>query len=189
VRLVLFLVPVLALASCSAVGPAAYPREQRLLLTYYWLTVDQYDASGDLDATTGFTNQNEPDVDGWDLQLDVRLDALNAVVGYSDREYGFTARADEYFGGLKWFVGSENTYFMAVGRYGPELDLTRAGVPMNGDAYFGYGVGGGVTSQMTENIFLDVKILYEDLFSDIDVGSSGLDLDGIVGSIGVGILF
>jgi opacity protein-like surface antigen len=178
-------------SSCSAVGPAAYAKEQRLLLTYYRITTDEYHASGDLNAATGFLNEGDPDLDGWDAQLDVDMSFGNVVAGYSDREYGNFGRAEEWFGGMKWWLGGtgKNTYFMVVGRYADELTLKSPSSPVNGDAYYGYGVGGGVTAQMTENIFLDFKVLYERLIGGVDIGPDEVQLSGLVGSFGIGVLF
>ena len=86
-------------------SPRGYVQEQKFLITYHSITLDDYSASGDLNAATGFVNNDEPDVDGWDVQLDVDLKLADVVVGYADREIGFEAEAIEYFGGLKWWFG------------------------------------------------------------------------------------
>jgi hypothetical protein len=41
---------------------------------------------------------------------------------------------------------------------------------------------------MTDNIFLDFRLMYERLFNDIEVGSSKVQIDGLVGSVGIAIV-
>ena len=186
-RFLLLALVLAPLAACQTSGP---PRQQNLLVTYSRITTDRYDASGDLNNTNGFENDDEPDVDGWSVGLDLDLGGnLGASVAYSDREYGDDAEAEEWSGGLKYWLGGQNSYLIGLVRYAEELELNDVTSTMNGDSYWGYGIGTGITSQATENIFLDLRVVYEGLFDDISIGTDQIDLKGFVVSIGVGLLF
>ena len=122
-----------------------------------------YSAEDKADAA-GLNTAGDPDVDGWSAQLDIGFSSFGLVAGYSDREYGSSVNATEYYGGFRYWLGGSNKagYLMGVGRYSEGLEFAAG----NSDSYWGYGIGGGALTQMTENIFLDGRLMDELLLDD-----------------------
>lgn len=174
----------LALASCSALtAPQRYGTpNQRLMVTASKVTYDEYDAS-DPTNSAGLAFNSEPDVDGWSAQVDLYFKGPSVLVGYSDRDYGDAAKSDEVFAGGRYFWGGDARVFYLMGVVRVSSGLEVAGT--ESDNYWGWGLGAGSTAQMTDNFFIDVRLMYEDLFSEIDFGANEVELDGLVGTIGV----
>ena len=141
-----------------------------------------YSAEDKTDAA-GLNTAGDPDVEGWSAQLDVGLGGFGLVAGYSDREFGSAVDSTEYYAGLRYWLGGTTRagYLMAVGRYSEGLEIAAG----QSHSYWGYGVGGGAMTQMTENIFLDGRLMYELLTRDINVGVNDVDLHGLVISLGI----
>jgi len=135
------------------------------------------------EGAAGFVTSGDPDIDGWSLQLDLGSGGYSGVFGYDDREYGSVVNSTEFFGGVRMWLGggSKAGYLMAVGRYSKGLEATR----QDSEDYWGYGIGGGALTQMTDNIFLDGRMMYEGLIGDIELGADDIDLHGLVISLGI----
>ncbi len=156
------------------------------MLSYSKPLESNYSASGTISAPGAINpiEAKDPDVDGWTAQGDLIFGSWGVLAGYSKREFGSNIDSKEYIGGFRyWLGGSKAGYLIALGRYSEGLEIPAG----DSHSYWGYGVGAGTLTQMTENIFLDARLLYEQLFDDIGVGPTDVDLHGLVISLGIAI--
>ena len=152
------------------------------MITFMKPLESNYSANDKTNAA-GFMTSGDPDIDGWSAQLDLGSGGYSGVLGYNDREYGSVVNSTEFFGGVRMWLGggSKAGYLIAVGRYSKGLETNGP----DSEDYWGYGIGGGALTQMTDNIFLDGRMMYEDLIGDIEIGANDVDLHGLVISLGI----
>ncbi len=168
---------------------------QRYALSVRALAYEDYEQSAE--GLGDESVDGETDVKGWGLEAELVGSGGPAVVfGWTQREYGNDqeADADEVHLGLKFYLGSDRIvpYGIANLRYSEGLEFSPELAPaFQTQDYFGFAAGFGAVFLVDASFFIDVRVQYEDLLDDIELGSGLGDagLSGWVGSIGAGFSF
>lgn len=164
-------------------GASSCATHQNIAVAVHTVAYDTVDASP---TAPGFELSGGIDVKGYGAEVAFTDYGPDFLVGIEQREYE-DVDALEYWGGLRWvFCGGTFTpYAMGKLRYSDALELAAG----DSDSYVGWGLGGGCLVWATDMIFFDLNVMYEALFQDVDAIGADVDLDGWVGTVGVGIAF
>ena len=115
-----------------------------------------------------------------------------AMLGWDEREYE-DVDSTEFYAGLRFMLARTDVrpYLAAKVRYGLGLEFPSTALTSDfeSDEFWGVGAGGGLMAFATDNLFFDLNLSYEDVFEDIDAEGVDVDLDGWVGTVGVGFAF
>lgn len=175
----------LALAAVLAFtfGASSCATHQNIAVAVHAVAYDTVDASA---TAPGFQIDGGIDVKGYGAEVAFTAYGPDFLVGVEQREYE-DVDAREYWGGLRWMFGADtfSPYLMGKLRYGEGLEFTAG----DSDEYIGWGAGGGFLVWATDVIFFDLNLMYEAVFQDIDAVGADVDLDGWVGTVGVGVAF
>ena len=151
---------------------------------------DDYEA----DASAGGTAIGSGDVelDGFGAEAVFFGRGPDLLLGWDDREYE-NVDSTEFYAGLRFPLARTDVrpYLAGKVRYGLGLEFpsTALTTEFDSDEFWGWGAGGGVLAFVSDNLFFDFNLSYEDVFDDIDAEGVDVDLDGWVGTVGVGIAF
>lgn len=138
------------------------------------------DAEGDLEGVT----EEDVDLTGFGLHAALLSPIVDVVVGIDQREYEDSDTPELDVGLRKrllslWLLSA---YIEANLRYGFDLDTGTAS-----DDYFGYSAGFGALVDLNESLFLNFRVMYDT--TDIEGGVRDIDVDGLIGTVGIGIKF
>ena len=99
----------------------------------------------------------------------------------------------EFHLGARYAFGKTDMrpYLGANVRYGfglrfPDSPPTPA---YDSEDFWGWSAGGGLIAFLTDRVFVDVNVMYEDVFGEIDANGVDVDLQGWAGSLGLGFGF
>lgn len=168
--------PLLLLATLPLL--AASCQTNLLTLEARGIVID--DAEGDLDSV----NEENVDLTGYGLHAALMSPIVDVVVGIDQREYE-NSDTPELDVGLRkrlidiWLLAA---YIEANVRYGFDLDTGNVS-----EDYFGYSAGFGALVDLNESLFLNFRIMYDT--TDIEGGVRDIDVDGLIGTVGIGIKF
>lgn len=166
-------------------------RGHRYNMMAYGVALDDYEAEG---TPEGIATDRALDADGWGAEFEALGTGPSLIVGYQDRTFDERIHSEEVYVGLKLYLGEQRVcpYVTAVARWLPGLELeeTLFGPALEADDNWGWGAGGGLVVQITDNLYLDGRVLYEATFDDYDLGvGEPLELDGWIGLLGAGFSF
>jgi len=139
------------------------------------------------DATApGLGLDGAVDVEGVGVDVALMGHGADFLLGYENREYD-DVEADEFWAGLRqtWDQGRFSPYILGKVRYSDGLELPGG----DSESFVGWGLGIGVLIWATEHVYLDLNLVHEDLFQDADTPTGDIDLDGWVGTAGIGFAF
>ncbi|MEM9382600.1 MAG: hypothetical protein AAGB93_21790 [Planctomycetota bacterium] len=170
------LVLLAALASCQSMGAGVLSLEARALV------LD--DAEIDQGSQNGGVNSTDIDVEGYGVHAAVMTPIIDVLGGLEQREYGNDDTPELVLGVRRRFLEVWRLRPFVEGnvRYGFELDTGEAS-----EDYFGWQVGLGLILDLTDHLFLNARLMYDR--ADIDTGSGSTDVDGLVGTLGIGWAF
>ena len=139
----------------------------------------------DFDAATEF-GEEDLDLSGYGLEAAFMTPIVDFIGGIDQREYE-DEKATEARLGLRrrilefWRL---HPYIAADLRYGIDLDTGTDEVD-----YTGWDAGIGALLDLTDHLFLDFRLVYEETGDDIEIGDEETSIGGIVGSVGLGWSF
>lgn len=143
------------------------------------------DASLD-EAELGSAFQEEDvDVTGYGAQLALMTPIVDLLAAVDKRDYDDEDSTELSLGARRRVLEIWRFHPYVEGNLRYALDLDNGDV---GDDYFGWNLGAGTLFDLTDTLFLNVRVMYETLSIDLPA-NSGVDLDGIVATIGLGVAF
>ena len=148
----------------------------------------------EVDASSGGSaiGSDEIDLDGYGAEALFLRSSPAFVLGWDEREYE-DVDSTEFYAGLRFLLARTDLrpYLSAKLRYGKGLEFpsTALSPAFDSDEFWGWGAGGGLMAFVSDNVFFDLNLAYEDVFDDIDAEGVDVDLDGLVGTVGVGFAF
>ncbi|MEL6430766.1 MAG: hypothetical protein AAFU73_16960 [Planctomycetota bacterium] len=138
------------------------------------------------DAEGRLSNLTEDDVEltGYGAHLAVMTSVVDVVGGIDQREFEDSDTPELNVGLRKrlFDVAIVQGYVEGVLRYGFDLDTQDVS-----EDYFGYSAGFGALIDLGESLFLNARVMYDS--TSIDVGPEDVDVDGLIGTIGIGLRF
>ncbi len=173
--------PLAALAAVAVCASCQSMSEGFFAFSAYGVVYEDTEID-DIDAGTSF-DDDDVDLKGYGGQVAFMtpiVDFLGAVEvrDYEDEDakeakLGLRRRILEF-----WRL---HPYIVADARFGFDLDT---GVEESD--YTGWDGGIGALLDVTEHIFLDFKLVYEQTGDDIELPSETTQIDGVVGTLGLG---
>ncbi len=159
-----------ALASCQALPADFLSLEARAIV------VD--DAEGDL-AGIG---EEDVELTGYGVHAAIMTGIVDVVAGIDQREFETNDTPELDIGLRKRLFGlwKLDTYIEANWRYGVDLETQTAS-----EDYFGYNVGFGALLDIDGTYFLNFRAMYDS--TSIDVAAGSVDVEGLIGTVGLGI--
>ena len=135
------------------------------------------DATGDL----GGIGKEDVDLTGYGVHAAFMTGIVDVVAGVDQREFESSDTPELDLGLRKRLIGlwKLQAYVEANLRYG--FDLKTRNVS---DDYFGYNMGFGALIDLNESMFLNFRVMYDT--TSVDVGSGNVDVDGLIGTVGLG---
>ena len=136
----------------------------------------------DIDAATDFDDE-DVDLKGYGGQVAFMTPIVDFLGAVEVRDYD-GAEAKEAKLGLRrriFEIWRLHPYIVGDARFGFDLDT---GVEESD--YTGWDLGLGGLLDVTDHLFLDFKLVYEQTGDDIELPSESTAIDGIVGTVGVG---
>lgn len=135
------------------------------------------DAEGDLDGL----GEADIDLTGYGLHVALMTPVVDVVAGIDQREFESSDTPELDLGLRKRLIDvwKLHLYIEANLRYGFDLDTGAVS-----EDYFGYAAGFGALFDVTETLFINARIMYDT--TDIDTGITDVDVDGLIGTIGIG---
>ncbi|MFT6108619.1 MAG: hypothetical protein ACJA2W_001531 [Planctomycetota bacterium] len=163
------LVAAATLASCQVIPSDVLSLEARAII------VD--DAESDLSGL----GEEDVDLTGYGIHAAFMTGIVDVVAGIDQREFDNSDTPEFDLGLRKRLIGiwKLQAYIEANLRYGFDLDVGAVS-----DDYFGYSGGFGALVDVSESIFLNFRIMYDT--TSLDVSSGNVDVDGLIGTVGVG---
>lgn len=174
-RFTLLAVPFL-FASCQSMSEGLISLEGRAMV-YNDSTVD------DFDAATSF-DQKDVDVTAYGVQGALMTPIVDGVVSLDWRDYEGETTPELDVGLRRRIleIGPVHPYVEANFRYGFDLDTG-----MTSDDFTGWNAGAGALIDLTDNLFLNLRLIYES--ASIKIGNGNTDIDGVAGTVGFGVTF
>lgn len=171
----LVLVSLLATA-CQSMSEGVLSLEGRAIV-YHDTSVD------DVDAATSF-DESDVDVSGYGGQAAFMTPIVDVVGGVEWREFQDEDVPELSIGLRRRFfeLWKLHPYIEANLRYGSDLDTG-----VDEDDYTGWNAGLGALLDVTDRLFLNARLMYE--VTPIDLPSGETDIDGVIGTLGVGLAF
>lgn len=169
-RILFALALVAGLGSCQVIPSDFLSLEARAIV------VD--DAEGSLSDIT----EEDADLSGYGLHAAIMTGLVDVVGGIERRDFEDSDATELVVGLRKRLFGlwRLDTYIEANLRYGFELDTGDVS-----EDYFGWNAGFGALVDLTDTIFLNFRVMYDT--TDLDVSSGSVDVDGLIGTIGIGV--
>lgn len=164
-----------ALASCQSMGAGILSLEARALV------LDDAEIDG---GSQGGVDSSDIDVEGYGLHAAFMTPIIDVLGGLEQREYGDGDSPELVLGVRRRFLEIWRLRPFVEGnvRYGFELDTGEAS-----DDYFGWQLGLGLILDLTDHLFLNARVMYDR--AEIDTGAGTTDVDGLVGTLGIGWAF
>ncbi len=160
------------LASCQVIPSDILSLEARAIV------VD--DAEGDISEIS----EDDVDLSGYGAHVAIMTGLVDIVGGIERRDFDNSEATELDVGLRKRLFGlwRLDTYIEANLRYGFDLDTGDVS-----EDYFGYNAGFGALVDLTDTLFLNFRVMYDT--TSLDVSSGSVDVDGLIGTVGVGIKF
>lgn len=138
------------------------------------------DAEGNLSGI----GEDDVDLSGYGAHLAVMTGLVDIVGGIDQREFEDSDTPELNVGLRKRLLGLwlVEGYVEGLLRYGVDLDTQAVS-----EDYFGYSAGFGALIDLGDSLFLNARIMYDS--TSIDVGIDDVDVDGLIGTIGIGVKF
>ena len=167
-------------------GAAGFDADERWGFSVHGAVLGDFEA--DDDGPTGPWDELAPTALG--VQADFFRPRTALLFGVERREYdGVDARTVQLFGGARYLFlhGRARPYVEGRVSYGLGLELPGGG---ESDAFLGLGLGLGGILRLTPHVHLDARVAYE-LAPDVDLDTpaGSVDLDGWIGTLGIGFTF
>lgn len=140
----------------------------------------------DIDSVEGGSAFDEENIElsGYGGHLALKTPLVDFLVGVDDREFGSESSAEMVLGVRRRFleIWKLHPFLEADYRHGFNLDNG-----VSSESYNGWAAGGGALLHLTDKVFLNFRLMYET--TSIDLPSISTDVDGVTGTIGVGLSF
>lgn len=138
------------------------------------------DAEGDLSGI----GEEDVDLTGYGLHAAIMTGIVDIVGGIDQREFETSDTPELDVGLRKRFlqIWRLEAYVEGNLRYGFDLE--------NGNTsedYFGYQAGFGALIDLTDSLFINLRVMYDT--TSIDTSITDVDVDGLIGTIGLGLKF
>ena len=174
-RLTPALLPFL-LVACQSTSEGVFSLEGRAIV-YDDTTVD------DVDAATTF-DEEDVDVSAYGVQAALMTPIVDGLASIDWREYERETTPELNVGARRRFfeVGPIHPFVEGNLRYGIDLDTGQTS-----DDYFGWNAGVGTLIDVTEDLFLNLRVMYE--AADIDLPAGSETVDGVIATVGIGLAF
>lgn len=138
------------------------------------------------DAEADLSGLGEEDVDltGYGVHAAIMTGIVDVVAGIDQREFETSDTPELDVGLRKRLIGiyKLEAYVEANLRYGFDLETQNVS-----EDYFGYNAGFGALLDVNETMFLNFRIMYDT--TSVDAGPTDVDIDGLIGTVGLGIRF
>lgn len=159
----------LGAASCQVIPSDILSVEARAIV------VD--DAEGDLSGL----GEDDVDLTGYGIHAAVLTGIVDVVAGIDQREFETSDSPELDVGLRKRLLGlwKLEAYVEANLRYGFDLDTRDVS-----EDYFGWNAGFGALLDISESMFMNFRVMYDT--TDIDAGLTDIEVDGLIGTIGLG---
>jgi len=134
----------------------------------------------DFDAATSF-DEEDVDVSGYGAQAAFKTPILDVLGGVEFREYQDEDSPELQLGLRRrmFEIWRLHPYLEGNLRYGTGLDNG-----VDEEDYAGWNAGLGALLDVTDHIFLNARLVYES--TEIELPGGDTDLDGVIGTLGVG---
>ena len=183
----------LALGACAASAPQGRYEQtggRGFAVEGRWLGYDDWEVESS-GGTTELGEEGLDDVEGFGLEVST-LTVPGVVLGWNERDY-LDVESTEFHLGARYPFGATDMrpYLAANARYGLGLEFpgTATTPAYETDGFWGWSAGGGLIAFLTDRVFVDVNVMYEDVFGEIDANGVDVDLQGWAGSLGLGFGF
>lgn len=162
------------LASCQSMKEGVFTVEGRAIV---------YDdtSADDFDAATSF-DEEDVDVSAYGAQAALMTPLVDVLAGVDLREFEDEDAPELSLGARRRFLEVLRLHPYVEGnlRYGLDLDN---GVEK--EDYAGWNLGVGVLVDLTDALFVNVRLLYES--TSIDLPGDDATVDGVIGTLGIGV--
>lgn len=138
------------------------------------------DAEGDLSGL----GEDDVELTGYGAHVAVMTGLVDIVGGIDQREFEDSDTPELNVGLRKRLFGLWllEGYVEGLLRYGFDLDTQTVS-----EDYFGYSAGFGALIDLGDSLFLNARVMYDT--TSIDNGVDDIDVDGLIGTIGIGVKF
>jgi len=138
----------------------------------------------DAEADLGALTEEDVDVSGYGVHAAILTGLVDVVGGLERRDFEDSDATELDLGLRKRLFGlwRLDTYIEANLRYGFDYDTGDVS-----EDYFGWNAGFGALVDLTDTLFLNFRVMYDT--TELDVSSGDLDVDGMIGTVGIGIKF
>ena len=172
-KLAIFALPALLLASCQSMSEGTLAFEARAVV------IDDADID-EVESGSAFDEENI-ELSGYGIHAALKTPVVDFLVGVDDREFGREDSAELVLGVRRRFleIWKLHPYVEADYRHGFNLD--------NGveeETYDGWAAGGGALLNLTYSLFLNFRLMYES--TSIDLPTTSATVDGVTGTVGIG---
>lgn len=163
---------IVPLTSCNLVPEDVISLEARAIV------VDQ--AETDLAGVT----EDDVDLSGYGVHAALMTGIVDVVGGIDQREFEDSDTPELNVGLRKRLINvwMLEAYVEGVLRYGVDLEQNDVS-----EDYFGYAAGFGALIDVGPNMFLNARVMWDT--TDIDAGITDIDVEGLIGTIGLGFRF
>lgn len=170
-------VVVATLASCQSMSQGVIAIEAQAIV------LDDAELD-DVQNGSAFDEENL-DVSGYGLQLAIMTPIVDFLGSYGEREYADESTPEFALGLRRRFLEfwRFSPFIEANLRYGSELN--------NGfdeEDYTGWNAGVGLMLDLTDHVFINARIMYEETPIELPSGDDA-DATGVIGTLGVGFMF
>lgn len=157
------------LASCQSMSTGVLSLEARALV----LDDAEIDDVG---------NGSDVDIEGYGLHAAFMTPIVDLLGGVEQRTFGDEDAPELVLGVRRRFleIWRVHPFVEANVRYGFETDTVT-------DDYFGWQIGFGALLDLTDHFFLNARVMYDT--TSVETGSGSSDVDGLVGTLGIGYSF
>lgn len=171
------LLAALLLPACQSMSAGVLALEGRAIV------ID--DASLDESDLGSAFQEEDVDVTGYGAQLALMTPIVDLLAAVDKRDYEDADSTELSLGARRRVLEIWRFHPYVEGNLRYAIDLDTGDV---GDDYFGWNLGAGTLFDLTDTLFLNVRVMYETLSIDLPA-NSGVDLDGIVATVGLGVAF
>ncbi|QDV06247.1 hypothetical protein Poly30_17540 [Planctomycetes bacterium Poly30] len=138
------------------------------------------------DAEADLSGLGEEDVDltGYGVHAAFMTGIVDVVAGIDQREFESSDTPELDLGLRKRLISlwKLQAYVEANLRYGFDLETRNVS-----EDYFGYNAGFGALVDLNDSMFLNFRVMYDT--TSVDAGPTDVDIDGLIGTVGLGFKF
>ena len=174
-RLLAGLAAFLPLAACQSMSEGFFAFEAYGVV-YENTEIDDTDAGTDFD-------DEDVDLSGYGGQVAFMTPIIDFLGSVEVREYESEEAKEAKLGLRRRFleIWRLHPYIVGDARFGFDLDTG-----IEESDYTGWDLGLGALLDLTDHLFLDAKLVYEQTGDDIELPSEDTAIDGVVGTLGIG---